>query len=177
MSETKENVKTGSRQSTKTKTVSAEDIENLNLDKIVNVRNLAGWDVGFARRHDGTGDIQITKSSTQRLSRNEIVAQINNGNRLFIGVDGHGGHATLYIEDADTRRYVGFDTDEHKQDFFSKEMVKNLFALPQDEYEAQLKKSVVTRAEKYALKDAIEELGINDYRKIIFATSYTGIKI
>jgi hypothetical protein len=51
MSET--NVKTGNRQSTKAKQAPVEDIEDLNLDKIVNVRNLADWDVGFARRHDG----------------------------------------------------------------------------------------------------------------------------
>lgn len=175
MSET--NVKTGNRQSTKVKQAPVEDIEDLNLDKIVNVRNLADWDVGFARRHDGQGDVQITKNSTQRLSRNEIIAQINNGIKLFTGIDGHGGHATLYIEDAATRKYVGFETDDKEQEFFDIEKVKALFTLPQAEYEAGLRSYIVTRAEKHALMAAIKELGVNDYRKIVFATSYTGINI
>ena len=44
----------------------------------------------------------IPKEGTVRLSRSEIIAQIQSGNRLFNGVDSHGSHATLYIEDEPT---------------------------------------------------------------------------
>jgi hypothetical protein len=60
---------------------------------------------------------------------------------------------------------------------FDIEKVKTLFTLPQAEYEAGLRNYIVTRAEKHALMAAIKELGVNDYRKIVFATSYTGINI
>lgn len=74
--------------------------ENLNLDAKVTVKNLAGWDVTFARLHDGFGDIVIVANGQQRLSRNEVIAQVNNSNKLFTGSDTVGSHATVYIDDA-----------------------------------------------------------------------------
>ena len=88
--------------------------ENLNLDTRVTVKNLAGWDVTFKRKHDGDGDILITKEGKQRLSRNEIQAQVNGGNKLFVGV-GNGKHATIYIEDDVTRQWVGFEETSRRK--------------------------------------------------------------
>lgn len=179
MSENKQPTKGGVKASTKSNTAVEPKVDiEANLDKMVNVRNLADWDVGFVRRHDSVGsDVQITKHSTQRLSRNEIIAQINNGNRLFIGIDGKGSHATIYIEDAATRKYVGFDTDEKAQQFFSDDAVSELFNLSLNEFKESIPNYIVTRAEKHALMEAIERLGFNDYRKITFACEYTGIKL
>jgi len=153
------------------------DLDSLNLDAKVTIKNLAGWKVTFARIHDGVGDIVIEKNGQQRLSRNEVQAQINGGNRLFCGTDGQGSHATLYIEDEATRRLVGFEDEENKQVIFSEDVVKKLFALKDAEFERQLAQQIVTRAEKYALIETIKKLGLNDYRKIVFATNYTGYKI
>lgn len=153
------------------------DLDNLNLDAKVTVRNLAGWKVTFARLHDGLGDVVIAESGQQRLSRNEVQAQINSGNRLFCGTDGQGTHATIYIEDEATRRLVGFEDDDRKQDVFTDDTVRALFELPYSEYQTELPKRIVTRAEKYALVEAIKKLGLNDYRKVVFALNYTGYKI
>lgn len=155
----------------------AEIDEGLNLDAKITVKNLAGWKVTFGRLHDGVGDIVIAENGEQRLSRNEVQAQINNGNKLFVGTDGRGGHATLYIRDAATRRWVGFEDEEHPQNIFSDETVKQLFDMGFSEFEKQLAENVQTRAEKYALIEAIKRLGYNDYQKISLACRYTGYQI
>ena len=153
------------------------DISNLNLDEKVTVRNLANWDVGFTRKHDGTGDITIVAGGQQRLSRNEIQAQVNNQNKLFSGTDGVGSHASVYIEDEATRYLLGFEDESHKQLVFSDELVKELFDMKFENYKSALPEYISTRAEKYAFKEAINRLGLNDYRKIMFASEYTGYKI
>lgn len=153
--------------------------QELNLDKKVVVRSIAGWTVGFARL-DGFGDISIAPEGRTSLSRNEIIAQVQSGNKLFAGIDGMGSHATIYIEDAPTRREVDFESTDGKtkQVFFSDNAIKKIFDIKsQDAFEEAFKKTIVTRAEKYAASKAIKRLGISDYSKIVFAVDYTGYKI
>lgn len=165
---------TKSTTSTETKTPIVE--EELNLDVKVTVKNLAGWDVTFARKHEGNGAVIITKEGKQRLSRNEIQAQVNDGNRLFIGT-GNGAHATIYIEDESTRKWLGFEDENTKQEVFTDELAKRLFNMEFSQYKESLSTLIVTRAEKYALIEAIKRLDFNDYRKITYASNYTGYKI
>lgn len=82
--------------------------EELNLEQKITIRSIAEWDTGF-RRVDGAGDIQLAPNGTYRISRGEVIAQCQNGNRLLTGVDGQGSHATIIIEDDATRREVNFD--------------------------------------------------------------------
>lgn len=151
--------------------------ENLNLDAKVTVKNLAGWDVTFARLHDGFGDIVIVANGQQRLSRNEVIAQVNNSNKLFTGSDTVGSHATVYIDDAATRKLLGFEQDGKPQKVFTEKLVKDLFNMSQEKYEASLPKYIRTRAEKYALIETIKKLRLNDYAKMVFASEYTGYKL
>ena len=148
----------------------------LNLDERVTVKNLAGWSVFFERKHDGVGSIEITPGGQQRLSRNEIQAQINDGNTLFIG-SGNGSHATIYIEDAATRKWVGFEDENRPQLVFTDGLVKKLFSMNQAEFETNLPIYISRRVEKFAFIEAVRRLGFNDYRKIIFAENYTGFKV
>lgn len=160
------------------KIVDTQAVEELNLDTKVTVRNIAGWDVGFSRK-DGIGDISITANGSMRLTRAEIIAQVQSGNRLFIGLDGMGSHATLFIDDAPTRIEVEFDSEDGKktQNVFSDEKVKSLFALTSAKFQNEFKDAIRTRAEKYAVIDAIKRLKINDYSKIRFVEDYTGYKV
>lgn len=153
--------------------------EELNLDAKVTVRNIADWTVGFARRADGfNGDITISPKGSIRLSRNEIITQVQNGNKLFNGLDGVGSHATLIIEDEATRIEVGFETEGNPQKVFSDALIEKLFALESTEsFQMQFKESIRTRAEKYAAIDAIKRLKLNDYNKIRFVEDYTGYKL
>lgn len=153
--------------------------EELNLDQKVTVKNIAGWSVGFARI-DGIGDVTITAEGSTRLSRNEIISQVQNGNRLFTGTDGSGSHATLYIDDAPTRKEIGFDSEDgkDKQVVFNDAAITKVFTLKtQSAFEKNLAEIIQTRAEKYAVIQAIKRLKINDYSKIRFVEDYTGFKV
>lgn len=151
--------------------------ENLNLDAKVTVRNLAGWDVTFVKLHDGSGDVIIVANGQTRLSRNEINAQVDNGNKLFTGIDGQGSHATVIIDDAATRRWVGFDGENKAQNVFNNQMVLDMFNLKQSDYEDAVRANIRTRAEKYAFIEAIKKLKLNDYSKMVFASNYAGYKL
>lgn len=153
--------------------------DGLNLDQKVTVKNIAGWSVGFARI-DTIGDVTITAEGNTRLSRNEIISQVQNGNKLFTGVDGNGSHATLYIDDAPTRKEVGFDSEDekNKQVVFNDAAITKVFSLKtQAAFEKNLIEIIRTRAEKYALVKAIKRLRFNDYYKVIFALNYSGYKL
>ena len=155
--------------------------EELNLDTKVTVKNIAGWDVGFARIADGNGgDVKIPPEGSARLSRNEIIAQVQNGNTLFNGVDGVGSHATIFIDDEATRREVGFDSEDGtiKQKIFSDSIVKELFnKKSQSSFESNVQDQIVTRAEKFAIIQTVKKLKLNDFSKIRFLEDYTGFKV
>lgn len=161
-----------------TQTAATEAVHSeLNLDTKVTVKNIADWNVGFVRKADGYGDVSIAPNGSIRLSRNEIIAQVQSGNKLFCGIDGSGSHATLYIEDAPTRLEVGFDTEDSKQKAFTNVNVKSLFAIKnQKDFESSFCDNIHTRAEKYAIIGAMKKAGINDYSKIRFVEQYTGYK-
>lgn len=157
-----------------------QEKKELNLDAKVTVRNIAGWQVGFDRKADGIGSVRIMADGTMRLSRNEIIAQVHDGNKLITGVDGRGSHATLVIEDAPTRVEVDFESEDgsRKQAVFSDELVKKLFDIPQqDRFESEFKNAIVTRAERYAVMQSINRQNLNDYRKIRFIENYTGNRL
>ncbi len=151
--------------------------KDLNLDVKVTIRNLAGWDVTFARLHDGIGDVTIVANGHQRLSRNEVIAQVNNNNKLFVGSDTIGSHATVYIDDEPTRKLLGFEEEGRPQMVFTEQLVNDLFNISQSEYEDKLSTYIRTRAEKYALIETIKKLRLNDYAKMVFAAEYTGYKL
>lgn len=154
------------------------DVVELNLDKKVTVRSIAPWTTGFERITDGTGDVSIPPNGQTRLSRNEIISQIQRGNVLFCGTDGVGSHATLVIEDEPTRKEVDFDTDDSQQLVLTSALISKLFKIAkQADFEKEFKSAIVTRAEKFSVMSEIKKLNINDYRKIRFAEIHTGLKL
>lgn len=151
--------------------------EEIRLDKKVTVRSIAPWTTGSTRK-TSIGDITIPALGTVLLSREEIIAQGQNGNTLITGVDGVGSHATWYIEDDYTRNELSFDVDNKKQDFLTQDAIKKIFDLKtQKSFEDNIKKSVVTRAEKFYLLHTIKNLKLNDYTKNAFCEEYCGRRI
>lgn len=147
--------------------------EELNLEKKVTIKNIAGWEVGFARI-EGIGDIRITAEANIKLARSEIIQQVQNGNRLFTGVAGDGDHATLFIDDVATRRELGFED----QKIFTDDLVKELFSISDlKTFKEELCDRIQTRAEKYAIVKAITKLKLNDYAKIRAIEQYTGYNV
>lgn len=152
--------------------------EDNRLDKKINVRSIAPWITG-APRVTTNGDISVPPKGTVLLSREEVIAQAQNGNRLINGTDSIGSHATWYIDDVFTRSELSFDIpDENKsQIFLTRNIVKEIFAIKsQKDFESEIENRVVTRAEKAYLIECIKEFNFNDYRKIDFCVKYTGIE-
>lgn len=150
--------------------------EALNLEQKVTVKSIAGWSVGFSRI-DGVGDIAIPPEGRIKLTRSEIIAQTQTDNKLFAGIDGMGSHATLYIDDAATRKELEFESEDgkRKQAILTEDVMRSLFNIKsQSSFESQFAEAVKTRAEKYAAMQIIKKLGLNDYNKIVFAVDYTG---
>lgn len=155
-------------------------VEEFNLDAKVTVKNIANWTVGFVRLTDGNGDISIAPNGQIRLTRNEIISQVQSGNKLLAGIDGMGSHATLFIDDTPTRVELDFDSEDgkKKQLCFNDELVSKVFSLKtQAAFEKSFVESFVTRAEKYAVIQSIKKLKINDHSKITFAEKYTGYSV
>lgn len=151
--------------------------EEIRLDKKVTVRSIAPWTTGSTRK-TSVGDITIPSLGTVLLSREEIIAQGQNGNTLLTGIDGVGSHATWYIEDDYTRNELSFDIDDKKQDFLTQDTIKKIFELKtQKSFEENIKKKVVTRAEKFYLLHTIKNLKLNDYIKNAFCENYCGRRI
>lgn len=157
--------------------VEEKNNEEIRLDKKVTVRSIAPWTTGSPRK-TSVGDITIPALGTVLLSREEIIAQGQNGNTLITGVDGVGSHATWYIEDDYTRCELSFDVDNKKQDFLTQDAIKKIFDLKtQKSFEDNIKKSVATRAEKFYLLHTIKNLKLNDYTKNAFCEDYCGRRI
>ena len=145
-------------------------------DKIT-LTSIAPWHTGFARILT-VGDVAIAPHGVVRLSREEVLAQGQSGNKLITGIDGMGSHATVYIEDEWTRKELGFDTDEKKQTVISKKIVKDMFdkkTLPA--FKKAVEENIITRAEKFSLLSIIKTLKINEYDKIAFCEEYCGAKV
>lgn len=158
-------------------TVSKTEQEDQRLDKKVRVKSIAPWLTG-ARRQTTAGDISIPARGSVLLTREEVIAQGQNGNKLLTGIDGQGGHATWYVDDAFTRQELGFDDGARKQIVLTEDTIKKLFEIKtQKAFEDNITKNVKTRAEKAFLMNAIQTLGLNDFTKIAFCIKYTGINI
>ena len=152
-------------------------IEEIRMEDKITLTSIAPWHTGFARILT-VGDVAIAPHGVVRLSREEVLAQGQSGNKLITGIDGMGSHATLYIEDEWTRKELGFDTDEKRQTVINKKLVMDMFdkkTLPA--FKKAVEENIVTRAEKFSLLSIIKTLKINEYDKIAFCEEYCGAKV
>ena len=159
-----------------------EEIKELNMEQKVTVKSIASWTTGF-RRIESSGDVTIPPKGDIRLSRSEIISQVQNGNRLFSGIDDRGSHATLYVDDEDTRKelefdYVDDDKKVCKQLVLTSDAVKKMFDLKTVKaFEKRLQELIVTKAEKSAIIDIIKKEKLNDHEKIRIVENYTGYRV
>jgi hypothetical protein len=159
----------------------------LNMDKKVYVKNLRSWDVYFNRSQGGT--VKIAENGKMLLTRTEIEYQCYSNNKLFTGDDGLGSHATLLIEDKDTRILVGFETEDFTnengekekgkiQTILSDDILKKIFAYKTlTTFKEKIVEYVATESEKKYIADNCIRLGLNDYNRIQFIKEHTGLKI
>lgn len=152
---------------------------SLNMDEKITVKNLCEWTVSF-RRLDGIGDILINANSTIRLPRGEVYSQVQSGNNLFVGTDGVGSHARIYIDDKDTRVDLDFEDTEGKktQLVVDDNKIKEVFAIKtKNAFEKAVREVIVTNAEKAKLAGGVKKYKLNEFDKIQFIRDYTGMPV
>lgn len=114
-----------------------------------------------------------------RITRSEIQSQVYDRNPFFVGLDGKGSHAKVFIEDKDTRVLLGFESDDGKdqQQVLDKERVKQIIEYKtMTTFKKKIKEEVKTHAEKATLVEEAKKLGLNDHDRIKFIEEYTGFK-
>jgi len=78
-------------------------------DKVL-VKNLCAWPLYF-KRLEGHGDVKIAENGKTRLSVEEVQAQVDTGNKFFIGEDGRGSNARIYIDSKELRVALEFERE------------------------------------------------------------------
>lgn len=131
------------------------------------VNNLCGWPLYF-NRATGQGSVEIPANATgfPLLSYDEVLAQIQLGNRMFIGTDGMGNHARIQIVDEAQRKALfGLEEVETASPVVvSLETVKELLAIRgKQKFYDRLETMVKTDAEKKMLVELAYKAGAEDY--------------
>jgi hypothetical protein len=153
-------------------------MSELNLDLKVEVKSLCEWDLYFSRQ-ETLGEVKVPKAGKVRLSRSEIQAQVYAQNSMFVGIDGAGSHAKLYIEDKDTRILVGFEDADSKeaQNVITKERVQKILGYKTFKtFQEKIEEEIKLDSEKLLLVEEAKRQKLNDYDRIQFIEDYTGFK-
>lgn len=151
--------------------------KSLNMDAKITIKNLCPWDLYFYRK-ESPGEIKLDKDGgVTRVTRAEVQAQVFSRNKSFAGIDGRGSHARIWIEDEDTRRFLGFEDDEHKQFVMTEEKYKELFAINSiNKFKKEVERCIVQDFEKAMLVNMAIKEKLDSYSKVQFIQEYTGIK-
>jgi len=147
-------------------------------NKKVWIKNLCNWDLYFGRI-ESNGEVRIPANGKLRLPIAEIQSQVYDQNIMFVGLDGHGSHARIFIDDKETRVHLEFEEEDNKskQEVLDKDVVKKLFDYKtQKSFEDNVKKKVKTQAEKNYLIEEAKRQNVNDHNKIKFIEKHTGYK-
>ena len=148
--------------------------KELDLLKKVKVKNVSNVDCYF-RAIETMGDHKVAKKSEVLFTIGEIMAQIYVGNPSFIGVDGKGSHADLYIMDRQVRVEAGFESEDGKvtQEVVDEKAIIELFKIDKlDVFAETLKSKVQTIGEKQTLRDVIASDKVNEHDRIQIAGKY-----
>lgn len=153
-------------------------MSEISREKKIEVRSLCSWDLYF-NRIETNGEVRIPANGKTWITLSEIEAQVYAGNKIFVGLDGQGSHARVFIGDKDVRVLLGFEDEKptSKQQVLDSETVKKLLDYKrQADFERNVKKLVKTKAEMNFLIEESRRLELNDFNKIKFMEEYTGFK-
>lgn len=149
----------------------------LDMNTNITIRNLTTFPVGFIRIN-GQGEVNIPPRTSILIDRAEVVSQVQSGSVKFCGENNDHSHPYIYIDDKETRVYVGFDTEDSEQSITNEDKIEEAFKIKsKTQFESTIKKLVTTLPEKKFLIETMRKLGVNDYNKIKFVEKYTGIPL
>jgi len=149
------------------------------MNKKVKLKNLTSWILTF-KRINNIGDIVLPPNGVITLSSDEVMAQIYSGNKLFVGDDGKGSHARIYIDDENIRTEAEFESKEQgqKQEILTDQSLKEILSIKLlSDFKESVKAKIKTQAEKSKIVEAATKSKINDHDKIKFLEKYTGFKL
>ncbi len=150
---------------------------SLNMDEKITIKNLCDYPLYF-HRINGVGDVAMPAKTSMRIDRGEVISQAQVNNIMFVGEDGIGSHARIYIEDKPTRIELGFENEETPQVVISDEKVQAAFKVKTKQaFKKAIEDLAHTYAEKVSLIKSVKKLGLNEYDKIKFIEEYTGMKV
>ena len=145
----------------------------------VKLKNLTSWILTF-KRINAVGDVVMPPNSIITLSEDEVMAQIYNGNKLFVGDDGKGSHARIYIDNENLRINAEFESKNtgKTQEVLTDKVLKEIFdEKTLTKFKETVKSKVKTQAEKSKVVEYAKKSKLNDHDKIEFLEKYTGFKL
>lgn len=145
----------------------AKPKREIQLTDRVFIENTRNWGLGF-RAIESQKDISIPAGAKRYAQLNvaEVMAQIQEGNIMFCGVDGLGNNAYLKILDDDVRKYV-FSYQEGESDIkpviLDTDSVKKLLNISdKKDFIKELKRLVVTEGDKKMIVPLAKKVGIDN---------------
>lgn len=149
----------------------------LSMDEKILIKNLCEWNIYF-KRINGVGDISLPPKTTVKIDRGEVISQVQTNNVFFVGSDGKGSHARIFIEDKPTRIECGFETEEKEQEVITESKVKEIFTAKNfNTFKKGIENIAKSHAEKATLVNLVKKLNLNEYDKIKFIESHTGMEV
>ena len=151
----------------------------VDTNKKVSLKNLTNWNLTF-KRINSLGDVIIPPNGKVTMPCEEVMSQIYNNNRLFVGDDGKGSHARIFIEDEEIRLEAEFESKDNKksQEILTDEKLKEIFALKTlVSFKKNIQEKVKSQAEKSKVIEYAKNIKLNDHDKIEFLEKYTGYKL
>lgn len=151
---------------------------SLDETKKVKVRNLCTWDL-YVARIESNGDFKIAAKKTVSIPIAEIIAQVNESNRIFAGDDEKGTNARVYIEDEEVRKHLGFDSEDakEKQEVLSEDEIVRIINLKTiSSFKENIENKVIHRFQKALLMEVAIKNKLNDLAKVKFIEEYTELK-
>lgn len=151
----------------------------VDTNKKVSLKNLTNWNLTF-KRINSLGDVIIPPNGKVTMPCEEVMSQIYNNNRLFVGENGKGSHARIFIEDEEIRLEAEFESKDNKksQEILTDEKLKEIFALKTlVSFKKNIQEKIKSQAEKSKVIEYAKTIKLNDHDKIEFLEKYTGYKL
>lgn len=149
-----------------------------------NVRNITNINMTIIleNTYGSRGEIQIPAGQSRPISNEEIMIKIESQNPSFVGTDGFGSNASLFIENVDFRKFLGFETDEKKQIILTDSLLAEILKTDKlSDFKEIIEDNVITFAEKSKLSAYLRkecQAGrFDSASKIDFVERYTKMKI
>lgn len=150
----------------------------LDENKKVKVKNICTWDL-YVARIESNGSFKIAAKKSVSVPIGEIISQVNENNRIFVGDDEKGTNARVYIEDDELRKHLGFDSDDskEKQIILTEDEINKILGLKTfSSFKENIEAKVLYPFQKALLMEVAVKSKLNDLSRVDFIEKYTELK-